>query len=126
MASFSLVINRERQLTRVQVHGRVTADELIGAIRSYYDGEPTDHVLWDVRDADLTLLHAADVKSIEMETLQYADKRGTGRTAIVARDDLGFGLGRMFDTYQELDASPRSHRTFKTIEEAYKWLFQDR
>lgn len=125
MATFTLSVDQERQLTTVVVHGSVTREELLEHVRVYYGGETTDLVLWDVRDADLSAIHAADVRAVVAETVKFAQLRGKGRTAILVGDALGFGLGRMFDTYQELDASPRSHRTFKTLEEAYRWLFQD-
>lgn len=46
-----------------------------------------------------------------------------GRAAIVAPQDLAFGLGRMYDTYRELSGrSTRQVAVFGSMAEALQWL----
>lgn len=52
-----------------------------------------------------------------------AETRSAGKTAIVAPEDLIYGLSRMFEVYAEEHASgARSWKTFRDIEDATAWL----
>jgi hypothetical protein len=51
------------------------------------------------------------------------DGATTSRLAIVAPTDLAFGLGRMFQTYRQLNArSTKEARVFRRMEEALAFL----
>jgi hypothetical protein len=51
------------------------------------------------------------------------DTQASSRFAIVAPDDLAFGLGRMYAAYRDVDArSTKEVRVFRTMEEAVAWL----
>jgi len=51
------------------------------------------------------------------------DTQASSRFAIVAPDDLAFGLGRMYAAYRDVDArSTKEVRVFRTMEEAIVWL----
>lgn len=63
-----------------------------------------------VRDLART---AADMDPIDAES----------KFAIVAPEDLGFGLGRMFQAYRGMEkASRKEVGVFRTLEEAFAWL----
>jgi hypothetical protein len=44
------------------------------------------------------------------------------RTAIVVRDDAGFGMGRMTELKSELETPGTTIRTFRTYDDAVRWL----
>ncbi len=52
--------------------------------------------------------------------------RGVARAAIVVKDDLGFGLGRMLSVLAELEEAQPSFRVFRDIGQARAWLGLDR
>lgn len=48
------------------------------------------------------------------------------RLAIIARQDLHFGLGRMYGTYRSMHPkSTRQVSVFRTRDDALRWLFED-
>ena len=50
-------------------------------------------------------------------------RTGTAKFAIVAPGDLAYGLGRMFQSYRELDErSTKQVAVFRTMEEAREWI----
>ena len=58
------------------------------------------------------------ITAVEMDTAE-----ATSRFAIVAPEDLGFGLGRMFQAYRELEKGSRKEvGVFRTLGEAFRWL----
>lgn len=124
MATFTTTIDSERELTAHTVTGTATAQELAGAINSYYAGPVTKLILWDFTDAQLNLITASQIKDLVDLTKRYAALRVGGKTAFVASSDLGFGLGRMFDIQQEANAAPVSHQSFRTKAKALEWLLR--
>ena len=51
------------------------------------------------------------------------DPQTSSRFAIVAPDDLAFGLGRMYAAYRDVERrSTKEVRVFRTTEEAIVWL----
>jgi len=58
------------------------------------------------------------VTSADMDTSDT-----TSRFAIVSPEDLGFGLGRMFQAYREMEKGSRKEvGVFRTLNEAFAWL----
>ncbi len=55
-------------------------------------------------------------------SVRYAEKRSSGKTAIVGSDDLTFGLSRMYELTKEMTELPFETQTFRDIGKAYKWL----
>lgn len=115
-------VDRERDLTVQTVSGDISGDDLILAIREFFAGDKTSHTLWDFRDADLSSLSGNTVRRVAAEAFRFTDQIPSGKTAIVARTDLVFGLGRMFEAFQEISNSTRSHQTFRSMEAAMNWI----
>jgi hypothetical protein len=117
-----VAFEKQGNLTTTTVSGVLDADGIVDTIRRFYDGEPTDLVLWDLSRAEFDELSSEDVHRIARTTTMYADRRPQGRTALVFSEDVGFGLGRMFGSLQEVSDSPVRHRSFRSLEEAMAWL----
>jgi hypothetical protein len=65
----------------------------------------------------------------DLATLSSDMDRGSGRTklAIIAPGTLSYGLGRMYQTYRELDRrSTKDVGVFRTCEQAWEWLGMER
>ena len=54
----------------------------------------------------------------------WSDMREDGKTAIVAPDDVTFGLSRMYGILTEGQGPPFETRSFRSVEEAYQWLLE--
>ena len=101
------------RVTLQKVHGILTFEELLNALQQFYAGTPTSDVVWDFSAASLEQLRFADIE------------RTGGKTAIVAPDDLGFGIGRVIGSLAESKDSPIATHTFRQLTDAFKWIGVD-
>lgn len=122
MGEIQTRVDRKRDLTVQTVSGNVSGDDLILAIREFFAGDKTSHTLWDFRDADLSSLSGETVRRVAAEAFRLTNQIPSGKTAIVAHSDLVFGLGRMFEAFQEISRSSRSHQTFRSMGAALEWI----
>lgn len=109
-------------LTVRTVTGTITSAELLAAIQSFCAGPATPLLLWDVRAADLSALAADDVRLIARTVSGPAGSRAGGKTALVFASDLGYGLGRMFDSYVDAGGPDVEYRSYRSLPEALTWL----
>lgn len=116
------VADPERELTTITASGEITADEIIKAIEDFYAGELTRKVLWIMTDASFDKLTSEDVRRMAETTEKYSHMRRTGKTALVFSADTGFGLGRMHEAFRDLQASPVRQESFRSLDEALRWL----
>lgn len=122
MALIETVKSEHHDLTVHTMLGEVTGDEIIEKIRSGLDEKQTLFVIWDfskVSNIDLPIEKMYQILTIGKK---LAELRKTGKTAIVVPQDLGFGLGRMYEAYSEIEMFPTENRAFRTMEQAWQWL----
>jgi hypothetical protein len=50
------------------------------------------------------------------------EKRPAGKTAIVAPDDLRFGMSRIAEAFAEMEKLPWEMKAFRSIDTAINWL----
>ena len=124
MATIETSIDIDRQLTIHTVTGEVLSDEIAHKIKSYNESGPTKFILWDFSKAILNKITSSQIKAFVTLTMQYANLRKGGKTALVFSSDLGFGLGRVYDSHQELAESEIPHMTFRSKELALNWLLK--
>jgi len=120
MAEIKTVISGD--VTMWKVIGILTYDELVNVLREFYAGNPTKHVVWDLSAASLAQIKFEDLEHVAEFVMQYLSSRAGGKTAIVAPDDLGFGLGRIVDSLAESKDAPIATHTFRNISDAAKWI----
>jgi len=124
MATIDTNIDTSLQLTIHTITGEVSPDNISDKIKSYSESGPTELVLWDFSKADLSKLRIEHVDKFISLTKHYSSYRKGGKTALVFSSDLGFGLGRIFDTRLDIMDSRIPYMTFKNMEDALKWLFE--
>jgi hypothetical protein len=115
--------NEYRDLTLHDVTGSVSEEEMYDALDNFYKREPTALLLWDMSQADVShvtpdILQRFVRKSTELEVRH---QRGS-RIAVVASEDLQYGLARMSEVFAELESAPYSFRVFRSHQEALQWL----
>jgi len=125
MADIETTIDDENDLTVFTVKGELTAKEIIHHASEYYTEKPTRLVLWDVTNGTVGSISNDDFQQIAGQMKNYISKRTGGKTAFVVKSDLDFGLGRMYGAYAESEHLPVAYRTFRTVEEAKKWIFSN-
>lgn len=109
-------------LTTHTVEGSVTAEQIRGVIEVFHVENPTLHVLWDFRQADVTHISTGDIERLVDEVRRHAHTREGGKTALVFSHDLWYGQGRMFQAYAELRDLPVEFYCCRHMEEALEWL----
>lgn len=122
MAEIQTTIDREQDLTVQTVKGELTSRELLDALASYYAGEPTRNILWDLTEAKLERLTSSEVRALAQATVQYAHQRVGGKTALVLSSAFAYGMGRMFDQSRNVSGAPVDHMSFLDRAAALAWL----
>ncbi len=78
--------------------------------------------LWDLRRADLTRLTPAEIEQacVAVKTL-WDERHVTGRVAILASREVGYGISRMYHSVMDV-LTPGRVGVFADREEAVRWL----
>lgn len=97
-----------------------TADDLISAIKEVVKFEQHELRLWDLRHG--ANLSADDLKNVA--DIAKSEKFKPSKIAVVAPDDLAFGLARMHEVYRE--QKNQEYQVFRTEQAATKWLLADK
>jgi len=114
--------DRDRDMTILRVSGRITAREIIDAMEDYYQGELTTNLVWDYTSSDVSAITSAQLHEISSVAKRYGPLRKDGKTAIVAPDDLAYGLGRMYEILNEINEIPVQYMIFKNLDDALSWF----
>ena len=110
-------IKHEDGITFIELSRRPVYEELVEIIDDIADNYPYELRLWDLSVVGLAL----DNNEIQ-NIAQHGKKRFTrpSRMAIVAKQDLAYGISRVFEVYREEIGS--SAKVFRDMNEAIAWL----
>ena len=114
-------IDQERRIVWLTGTGAVTLEEVLrdqDRLRADPDFKPDYALLADYRGADLAALDAARMRVIAARS----PLSPSVRRAFVVRGKANFGLGRMFETYNQLSTRAATVRIFQDLDEALAWL----
>jgi len=106
-----------------RVFGQVTFGELLMTLQPFFvhrSERAPANALWDFTQAS-SALSSDEVERLADLVGQHLGRGGHPRAAIVAADDLGFGLARVYSAR----IAPRTDhevRIFRGREEAIQWL----
>ena len=108
----------------VEVTGELSAsvyDQAIDAVLKSPSFRANINVIYDLRSAKGLSLSAEQIRTVAARAKSSAGVRGTSwKAAIVVSGILEYGLGRMFEFFNE-DA-PYKVRVFRSMEEAQTWV----
>ena len=122
MGTITATFDKEKDLTTVTVSGMVTADDLRDWGVRYYQGQTTALVLWDVTQADLSAVEGDQLREIAGVLKRISEVRRGGKTAFVYDKPLEYGIGRMFQSYSEMENMPFEVQAFRSFDDAMEWL----
>ena len=105
-----------------KIYGAFSYDELIAALQDCYTGSKTIDWIWDLSEASAKQMTSADMQRLASFASANAHDRPKGKTAIVVPTDLGFGMGRMLETYGQFADVPFQVRIFRTQSQALQWM----
>jgi hypothetical protein len=114
-------IDKERKLVLSTGSGVLTREDLLGhqeRLSRDPDFHPDFSQLSDFTHITKTELTPADVRLAAEKSIFSPHSR----RAMVVKDDLQFGLARMFEIHRDL-AGETGIRVFRNIDEALDWIF---
>ena len=111
-----------QNLTYVEASGELRADEIIATIERFYDEGYTEKVLWNLSGASLANITPDEVRLVSQAIGRNTKQEYNIRTALVFTSDAGFGLGRMFETFSDIEKVPNVFKSFRNLADAAQWL----
>jgi hypothetical protein len=109
------------ELTLYILSGDVSFDELMEALKQFWEEAPTEKLLWDLRDATIGSLSENEIDGIFEYVQGHIAKRIGGKTAMLVRTDLDYTIGNIF-MFRVQDRLPFHFKVFRTLKEAVEWL----
>jgi len=117
-------VDTKHNLTIHRASGKITSQELLSSINSFYDGSPTLHTLWDFSKAALSSISNESIRQIFSLVQNRGTNRQNGKTALVAKKDLEYGMARMFQIMSTDNGFPFTIKVFRSYDEAMQWLLR--
>ena len=121
------MVNEEHRFALATWAGSLSDADVLAAYERLYGDErwqPGFDEIVDLRHAELSRITAEGLRALD--TL-VRDKTGdyceSFKTAVVAPDDLEFGLARMYELLSE--ESPESVMVFRELDQALAWIGVD-
>lgn len=121
-------VEKEKNLTIHTATGALTFSEIVKTLEAFYRSEGfTENVLWDGRRAtlkDLSHEQLNDLPIYSRKFKQLGIPIKSGKRALVVSSSVDFGLARIINSFKDTMGAdiPLEVRTFRTIEEALRWL----
>lgn len=122
--SFVTEIDSQQGLVTHTITGELRIEDVRKATVNLFTNpefRPDMAILVDLRDGTATTLGPADIKELVDMTRAMDEKRGSGRSAILAERDSNFGIGRLIQAL--LSSTGRKIGVFHEMDEALDWLF---
>ena len=125
--SLAFQTNRSKNLTILTASGKITFADAMEALESFHKN-PTRNLLLDFsRRAEIPLvLTGEEMAKLFRHLTTKKENRPAGKTAIVAPDDLRFGMSRMAEAFAEIEKLPWEMKAFRSMDEAIDWLASDK
>ena len=119
-------VDHETKVVVCVGHGVFSDSDVFGYQQEVWSRQDVQgyNELVDMTRVERIALPSADrVKDLASLASGMDDPKSKSRMAVVAPDNLAFGLGRMFQAYRELDRrSTKQVGIFRTMEEALAFL----
>ena len=123
MGRIQILYDKKNDLTKFIITDNITSIDVTNSIKKFYEGKNiTKNILWD-----LTLGRVENIRTPELDAIvtlrkKYAHLRNGGKTAILAPEDLKFGMARMVEMMTPIEEEVIETRVFKTMEEINSWF----
>ena len=112
---------RTKNLSILKCIGEVNFPETIEALGSFFK-TPTKNCLWDMSSLDGNRWSSEEIKKISKYSAIHCKTPPEGKTAFAAPSDVDFGISRMYESFARMDGFPWEVRTFRSMNEALRWL----
>jgi hypothetical protein len=115
----------QTNLSIFTARGTLDASELLATYRAFIENGPTPFVLWDITAATLAGLSVRSVQDLAKQVVKLNNGcRKGGRSAVVCSREIDFGIANLLIAYARLEGHPLQVQTFRTTNDAMRWLTQ--
>ena len=111
-----------KDLTIFKPTGLLEFEEVLFALKAFYDDEPTPNMLIDLSDLPTIQISSKEIQELAKFKPRFEGRRSRGKTAILATTDLHFGMARMFEAQSKIHGAPHTVMVFKDLVSAISWL----
>ncbi len=122
MAQIKKKIVKGKDLTIIEVTGKVTSGEIIDAIVDFYESAFTLNLLWDLSGSDMSAITGDHLHEILSIAKSYGHLREGGKTALFTTLPLGYGIARMYEILSDVNQHPIQNSVFRSLDDAMAWL----
>ncbi len=122
MDKITTEIDLNLDLSIALVKGLVWAEDIVRWQNEYYSGRVTTMVLMDFSEADLSKMSSNDFSLLAKALKENGRKRPEGKTALVMRKEVNYGIGRMFSSLSDIEDIVIQFDVFRDTVEARLWL----
>ncbi len=121
----STVIDQENKLTIFTAEGNSTFEEFMVALKSFYDGDPTLYVLWNLEQSAVWDLSGHQIKKLAQYAPRFDKSRDRAKAAIVVSDELSTAISKLFVLFGQSNELKMKIKIFKTLHDAFAWIKAD-
>ncbi len=121
----STVIDQENKLTIFTAEGNSTFEEFMVALKSFYDGDPTLNVLWNLEQSAVWDLSGHQIKKLAQYAPRFDKSRDRAKAAIVVSDELSTAISKLFVLFGQSNELKMKIKIFKTLHDAFAWIKAD-
>jgi hypothetical protein len=114
----------EHRLALLRLHGEADAGDILGGMARLVGDpawEPPFDAVWDCRAVTALDLQPRDLSDIAGLLRTVSERRGTGRRAVIVRNEMEADLAHLLSRMAGRDKE-REMRTFRQAGEAAYWL----
>ena len=117
--------SKQSNLSIFTARGQLGPSEMVATYRAFLEHGPTPLVLWDITAATLAGLSVRTVQDLakQLAKLNNGCRKG-GRSAVVCSRETDFGIANLLIAYARLEGHPVHVQTFRTTDDAMRWLLE--
>ena len=126
MAVISATEYPDLSLIVLSLEGDIDVNEFLKTLRGFAAGEiKYRNVIWDTTQGSVGELDPSVIRDITDFLKKGLGMRQGGKTAVVAPEDLNYGIGRVLQAYTDLGDLLVEYRTFRSLEDAMAWMREE-
>jgi len=111
-----------KEITEHVATGVIHDEEMFACQEEFYETGPTRLELWEMSASDLTQITIGGMQKFINRAAHLGKSRQGGRSAVITRTSLQYGLGRVAEALGEFESLPFTLRIFRERGEAVEWL----
>ena len=121
---FEKIVYENSNITSITITWEADFNELISALKTFFDNNNTKHLLLDFRLCSFDTITHDNIRNL----CEYATSRANiesrvnRKTALVGSNDLQLEICRIFETYSKMIGSATKVSVFSSILKAFSWL----